>query len=163
MPTEVNDTVAFRKKATFSGGVDITDGSLGDAALSAVSPAGVAKTRHQYIQRLSQVGGTAASAETRVVHVAKSAGNATGFKAGSIAAAVGDSTVTVDLRKNGTTVLSAVITLDNTNSAYTPEAGSINTAAYSAGDVFTVVIAVSAGTGTLPQGVYGVASFDELP
>ena len=32
------------------------------------------------------------------------------FKAGSIAKAVGDSTVTVDLKKNGTTVLSAPIT-----------------------------------------------------
>ena len=93
--------------------------------------------------------------------MAKSAGVVDSFRAGSIAAAVGDSTVSVELKKNGTSVLAAAIALDNANTAYVPEAGSVNTPAYVAGDVFTVQVSISAGTGTLPQGVFASAVFQE--
>ena len=73
---------------------------------------------------------------------------------GSIAIAVGAATVTVDIKKNGTTVLSAVVTLDTGNTAYVGELASISVPGMVAGDVLTAVIVATAGGGTLPTGVY---------
>jgi hypothetical protein len=44
--------------------------------------------------------------------------------------------VTVDLKKNGTSVLTSVVTITNAQAAYARVAGAIATAAYVAGDVF---------------------------
>jgi hypothetical protein len=98
---------------------------------------------------------TTATAETRTLFVARRPGTINEVIAGSIVAATGDSTVTVDVRKNGTSILSSVITLDNANTARIVEAGAISGAGtYVAGDWIEAVIAVSAGTGTLPTGVF---------
>ena len=100
---------------------------------------------------------TIAAAETGLVGwVAFGAGTIKGVKCGSIVAAVGDSTVTIDVKKDGTTVLDSTVVLDSSNVAYTPEDATLDgtAVAFTAGDVFTVVITVSAGTGTLPYGVY---------
>lgn len=109
----------------------------------------------------SQANG-AASDETRVIHnVCGTTGTIVGFKAGSIAKAVGDSTVTVDLKKNGTTVLSGVITLDNANTAYLAESGTVTSAGLAVGDTLTIVIDATIGTGTLPTGVFVTLVLDE--
>ena len=75
-------------------------------------------------------------------------------RAGVVVAAVGDSTVTIDLYKNGASILSAPIVLDNTNTAYTEETGTLSSDDLVQGDCLEVVVTVSAGTGTLPQGLY---------
>ncbi len=55
--------------------------------------------------------------------------------------------VTIDLKKNGTTVLSAVITLTNASAAYTPVQATISVPSFIAGDEFTAVLAVGSSTG----------------
>jgi hypothetical protein len=85
----------------------------------------------------------------------------TEFRCGPVAAAVGDSTATVDLYKNGASILSAGVLIDSGDAAFAVLTGSISSAAYVAGDVFEVVITISAGTGTLPQGVWGQPTFRE--
>jgi Flp pilus assembly protein CpaB len=97
---------------------------------------------------------SAASTETRTVFVARRSGVVNEVIAGSIAKAVGDSVVTVDVMKNGTTILAAVITLDNANTARIVELGSVTSSAFVAGDWFEVVITATIGTGTLPTGVF---------
>ncbi len=98
---------------------------------------------------------SAATTETRTLFVARRAGTINEIIAGSIAAAIGDSTATIDVKKNGTTVLSSAIVLDNSNTARTPEVGTISgDGIFAAGDWFEVVITISAGTGTLPTGVF---------
>jgi hypothetical protein len=62
--------------------------------------------------------------------------------------------VTVDLRKNGTTILTSVITISVAQAAYARVAGAIASAAYIAGDVFELVVTATAGGGTLPQGLF---------
>lgn len=105
---------------------------------------------------------TAATAETRTLFVARRSGTLNEVVAGSIAAAIGDSTVTVDVKKNGTSVLAAVITLDNSKTARTVTAGSISGGGtFAAGDWFEVVIAISAGSGTLPTGVFVQCEADQ--
>jgi hypothetical protein len=61
--------------------------------------------------------------------------------------------VTVDLKKNGVSVLASPITITNATTADTLVAGSISTPSFTTGDVFTVVLTVSSSTG-----MTGVAS-----
>jgi hypothetical protein len=84
-----------------------------------------------------------------------------GFKAGSVTACVGAATITVDLKKNGVSVLTATIVLDNANTARVVEAATITTTAAVAGDVFEVSVAVAAGGGTIGSGVFAYAEFYE--
>ena len=94
--------------------------------------------------------------------VANRAGTVNSVKAGSIAAAIGDSTVTIDIKKNGSTILSAVITLDSSNTARITEAGTISRAGtFVAGDWYEVVIIATAGTRTLPTGVFVLCEVDQ--
>ena len=105
---------------------------------------------------------TASTTETRTLFVARRAGTVNEVIAGSIVAAIGDSTVTLDVKKNGTTILSAVITLDNANTARIIESGSISGAGtFVAGDWFEVVIVATINTGTLPTGVFVQCEVDQ--
>lgn len=119
------------------------------------------KTEQRFFPAWSQPN-TTATAETRTLFVARRSGTLNEVIAGSIAKATGDSTITVDIKKNGTTVLSAVITLDSANTNRIVESGSVSGGGtFVAGDWFEVVIAISAGTGTLPTGVFCQLEVDQ--
>lgn len=126
-----------------------------------VDPVGM---RHQHAQRYSQPN-TAATTETKVVHVCQgTSGTVRKFSAGSIVVALTTATVTVDLRKNGTTILTAPITLNNANTArvaVNATLASAGAAALVAGDVLEVVITATASGGTLPTGVFTALRVDE--
>lgn len=139
----------------------VPPGSVGDTGFNSGDPLTALKQQHQYPVRLVQVHGTAAVAERRAVHLAYAAGTIVAFTAGVTVACIGDSTITVDLRKNGTTVMSAPIVLDNTNTANASESGAVSVTSYAAGDVLEVVVTVSAGTGTLGQGLFTSAVLRE--
>jgi hypothetical protein len=152
MASTIGDDITYYKAVNFAGTVSLPANAVGDAHVAAASPLGVTKTTHQYIATYGRPGN--ATSETDPIHVCKSAGTIAQVRAGSVTAAAGDSTVTVDIRKNGTTVLAGVITLDSANTAYVSEAGSLSAAGVAANDVLTAVIAAAAGTGTLPTGVF---------
>lgn len=130
---------------------------------STVTDAGVAggagiqasKLQHQYEKVLAQDGGVNAAALTRALHAVKGA-TATIIEvaAGAITPLTGNDTCTIDVRKNGTTVLTAAIALANTDVAYALKTGALTTTSAVAGDVFTVVVTATHNTGTLPQGVF---------
>lgn len=133
--------------------MDIPAGTIIDSDVSASAGISASKLQHQYQPTWSQPN-TTATAETRVLHrVFGATGTVSGFKAATIAACIGDSTITVDLKKNGSSILSAPIVLDNANTARVAEAGTISTPSVVAGDELEVVITVSAGTGTLGTGL----------
>lgn len=129
--------------------------SILDAAIQAGANVSADKVEARVYAGWSQPNSTA-TAETRSLFVAKRAGTVTDVLAGSIAKAVGDSTVTVDVKKNGSTILSSTIVLDNANTNRVGEAGTLNGSLvdFVAGDWFETSIAISAGTGTLPTGVF---------
>jgi hypothetical protein len=105
---------------------------------------------------------TAATAETRTIFVARRAGTLNEVAVGSIVAATGNSTCTVDVRKNGTTVLASTIVLNNSRTARTLVLGSVSGGGtFVANDWFEVVITISAGTGTLPTGVFCQLEIDQ--
>lgn len=128
---------------------------VGDAQVSGSSPITASKLQHQHSKTFAQANGSAAVAERRVIHIAYgAAGTVLAFRTGVVTVATGDSTVTVDLYKNGASILSATVTIDNTKAAFARTTATLSSASYVAGDIFEVVLTVSAGTGTLPQGLF---------
>ena len=118
------------------------------------------KLEHQHRATYAQESATtAAAAKDEVIHVVKgTAGTLKTFSAGCVVANIGNSTVTVDLHKNGASVLTAAIEIDSGDAAYAIVAGIINTAPVVADDVLEVVVIATIGTGTLGKGVF--ASLD---
>jgi hypothetical protein len=78
-----------------------------------------------------------------------------------VAIAVGGATVTVDVKKNGATVLSSVITLDSGNTARIMENGTLSGTTLAAGDFLEAVIVATAGGGTIPTGLLVQVIIDE--
>ena len=144
----------FFKGSVTMRSVTLPDGCVDDDAIEASAGVDADKLEHQHRRGWSQPNTTATS-ETRVLHVVHGAtGSVVAFEAGSTVANIGAATVTLDLKKNGTSILTSVITLDNANTAYVVEAGAIATASLVDGDVLTVVIVATAGGGTLATGVF---------
>lgn len=135
--------------------------SIDNAAIETAAGILATKLQHQYKPTFSQ-NGTAGSVGAQVIHIVRGAtGTLVRFRAGSIVANVGAATVTVDLKKNGTTMLSAVITLDSANTAYVPEDATLAASALVADDVLSVTIVATAGGGTLATGLFVEAEIRE--
>ena len=97
--------------------------------------------------------------ESAQIHVVVGAtGTLQKFSGGSVVANTGAATITVDLHKNGASILTAAIVLDNGDAAYAVVEGVISSSSVVADDVLEVVITVNAGGGTLGKGVF--ASLD---
>lgn len=141
------------------------NGSITDAAIQPNAGIQSTKLEHEHRPIISQSG--TATTQTRVIHVCRGAvGSIAAFVAGSLAKAVGDSTVTVDLQKSSggaafASVLTAAITLDSANADRVAEAGSIADEDLAAGDILQVVITATVGTGTLPTGLFAALSVRE--
>lgn len=139
------------------------DGAVTNEKMDSTNPADQTKVKPRHKVGWSQKFTDNAVAERRVVYRAKFGGTLSEVAIGSAIAATGDSTATIQIRKNGTNFLTSTVVLDNGNTAFITEPGTPNSSgAYVAGDVFEVdVSAVSAGTGTLPKGLFADLCFDE--
>lgn len=139
--------------------------AVGDTQVTAASPLGVTKTRKQISRVYGQLHGTAATAARVPIHLARGAGTVLAVRAGNVVTATGDSTATVDVRKNGTTILTGTIAF----SAGTPAANAVLSGTlvasptYVTSDIFEAVITVTAGSGTLPQAMFVELVLDEVP
>ena len=70
-------------------------------------------------------------------------------------ACVGAATITIQVKKNGTNILSASLVIDNANAAFAFEsAAGFTSTALVANDVLEVDITAAAGGGTLGQGLF---------
>lgn len=135
--------------------------SIGDSQVNPASPITSAKLLHRHAVTEAQAHGSASAARRTVVRVAHGDGEVVAVRAGVSVACIGDSTITVDVKKNGTTILSGTIQVDSGDAAFAKVAGTITDADYVAGDVFETVVTVAAGTGTLGQGLFVDVVFDE--
>src|SRR6476646_2358954 len=92
--------------------------SISDAQIAAAAAIAASKVIHQHRAFYAQGSGTTAAAATQVIYVGYgTTAAAIDFKAGAIVANIGAATCTVDLKKNGSSILGAVITLNNTQTA----------------------------------------------
>lgn len=139
----------------------IPPGSLDDAGVKAGANIDPSKLGHYHEPTYGQNG--SATSETRAFFRARSAGAVLEFLAGSIAIAIGDSTVTIDLKKGGSSILSSVITLNSSRTARVAVAGTLTGGAViAAGDLLEVVVVATVGTGTLPTGVFWSALIKDV-
>jgi hypothetical protein len=140
--------------------------SFTDADVAGGAGVDASKLKHAIDRFYSQEKATNAAPGTFLLHVAKAAGSVQLAKFGQSVApdtAFGSSgrTVTFDLKKNNTTILTGTVTLNSTSTAYTPVSGALATAAYVAGDRFEVVITGAGSAGTYPTGIFAQVLFYE--
>lgn len=144
----------------FAGTVTLPASTVTNAMIAASAGIDTSKLDHIYIGSYFKVG-TVAASETAGIHIARAAGTVQSVEAFLIGANVGDSTVSCDVKKNGTTILSAAAAFSSSDAARAVKTGTISTAAYVDGDVFEVVITGTVGTGTLGTGLYVSVEFSE--
>jgi len=158
MSFRIEDTGVFRGLVQFLS-ILLPSGAVTAANIAAAAGVEATKLEHQHREIYQQESDTTSVSEDRVVHVVKgTTGDLKTFRAGSVVANIGAATITVDLHKNGSTILSAPITLDNGDAAYALVAGVISSEPVVADDVLEVVVVATAGGGTVGKGVF--ASLD---
>jgi len=138
-------------------GINIPDGSIPASKIPNGAGIDYTKLEHAYRSIYRQANGSAAIAETAVLTaIVGATATILSFKAGCITPCVGADTISVDLRKNGATILTAPISLTSGQAAYAQVAAAVASAGLVAGDVLTVVITPNHTSGTLGQGVFAV-------
>ena len=138
------------------------DQSVGNAAIQAAAGLEATKLQHQHQIGYAQESGTAAAAETRVVHVVRgTAGTAVQFEAGCVTPNIGAATITVDLLKDGVSILDAPIGLSVAQAAYETVEAIIDNDALADDDVLEVAVTAAAGGGTLGEGVFAALALRE--
>lgn len=137
------------------GSIDLPAGDVTNAHVASAAGIEASKLQHPVHETYSQKSTATAVVERHVVHVVSgAAATVVRIEAGCVTACIGDAEVTVDLLKNGATILSADITLDSSQSARDTVVGAIAAAGLVAGDVLELDVTVAAGTGTLGVGVF---------
>ena len=161
MTTTIDDDLVVRRTLV-ANTIILPASCVSSASVVAGTNINADKTEQRFFPSYSQPN-IAATTETRTLFVARRTGVVNEMIAGSIAAAIGNSTVTIDLKKNGTTVLTAVITLDSANTARIVESGAFSGSLnqFVAGDWFEIVITATIGTGTLPTGLFVQLEVDQ--
>lgn len=136
----------------FLGTVTLPDETVDDDAVDPSAGISASKLEHQYRHVYRQdVGAINADKTTFAFEVYGTTGTILGIRAGNLVAATSSDTTTVDVKKDGTTVLSGVITL-NAAAALVTQNGTVSVASLAAGNRITIVIDA---TGTAPgQGVF---------
>ncbi len=140
--------------------MNLPAGSVTNAAVAAAAGLSASKLEHQHQPCYAQESDTTAAAEDFVLHVIRGVtGQVTAFDAGCVVANIGAAVVTVDLHKNGATVLTAAITIDSGDAAYAIVEGTIdpNEEDLVVDDVLEVIVTVAAGGGTLGKGAFAQA------
>lgn len=163
MPAQFTETIYFAETVTFAKPPVIPALTFGNTQANANDPIAGNKTYHRYRKEFGQPKAATNVTERRVVHVAKSAGTVNEFKATVSAALTGAAAATVDLLKNGVSVLSGAVAFSSADVAFALKTGTVVTQAYAAGDVFEIAHTVTLGGGGAQSGLTGQAEFEELP
>lgn len=140
-------------------------GCVRDSAVAAGAGIQATKVQQQYARAYSQVHGSAASSVRIPIHnVYGATGTLVELVAGVVVAAIGAATVSIQLKKNGSNILSSALVIDNANVAFAEETTTgFTSTSLVAGDVLELDITATAGGGTLPQGLYVTLVIQEDP
>ncbi len=134
----------------------LNSGCVSDKHVAADAAVAVTKLQHQHRATYAQESATTAAAETRTIHVVHgTAGLVKAIKFGCVTACLLGATITIDLLKNGVSILDAPFVIDVGDVAYALVAGVIDTEAVTASDVLEIDVAVAAGGGTIGEGLFG--------
>ncbi len=137
-------------------------GCVNDQAVQAGAGIQASKLQHRHQLTYGQPGGSASITERKVFHVVYGAtAQILAFRAGTRTANAGAATVTFDCYKNGSSVLSGVVTTNSGTAGYALVAGTVTSANLVAGDVLEVVTVATAGGGTLGNGAFAEVVLNE--
>jgi hypothetical protein len=136
--------------------INVPLGAIVDSMISGSANIAATKVQKQFQENYTNAdSATTAVSETRVIHAVRGAtGTLVEFAAGAVVPLVGADTCTLDLLKNGTTMLAAPISLLNTDTARLIKFAGLASNTLVAGDVLEVRVSPTHTSGTLPKGVF---------
>jgi len=134
--------------------LSVPDQAIDDDAIAPDANVSHEKHQHQFLNTYSQPNTTATSETRTLLYVHGSEGAVLGFVAGTIGVCTVDATITVDLKLNGTSILTAPIALDSASVARIAEAGVVASPELIAGDWLEIVVAVTAAAGAPGSGLF---------
>jgi len=136
--------------------------AVADAAVSSAAAIATHKLRHRHLAGLTQASATTATTTRIPVLVVRgSAAEVKALVAGLVSKNIGAATVTIDLLKNGVSVLSSPLVLTSTPVDYEVSSAAINLPDLVQDDVLEVDVVAAAGGGTLGTGLFVEAVVDE--
>jgi len=140
--------------------VILPDATVTNAKVSSGDPLDANKTNNSYQAILAQAG--TATTETKYIGIPRGAGSFLAFRVIQKTACAGSSTVTVDVKKNGTSILSAAVTLNSSSAVNTAIAGTITTDTFAADDYLEIVITANqSGSDALATQVMAQLDYDQ--
>jgi hypothetical protein len=146
--------------ARLVGTLQLDAGSVEDQHISSGTKIDADKVQHLYRASTNfdlAIGATPVARE-EIVHVCMVAGTIRQFAA--LCNDTGTSaSVTFDLKKNGTTVLSSVVTITNATADKAVVDGTLSSTTVAVGDVLSIALAVSSSTGM--QGPFAWCTIEE--
>jgi hypothetical protein len=139
---------------TLEAGVVVNESIASSAAIDAD------KMQHVYKPGTNLGFAIGATPTTReeIVYVASQAGTVRGFAA-LLNETGTSSSITFDLKKNGVTMLSSVVTITNATADRAVTAGTLSVTSFAADDVLSISMAVSSSTGA--QGPFAFIELEE--
>lgn len=130
-----------------TGGFTLPDNAVSNAKVVAGAEIDAAKLMHQHQkEKVLSNHATSVVAQRVGIHKAVGVGTIVDFRADVTVAAGAGGVATIDLLKNGVSVLSAPITINDTIATYTAVVAAIASAGYTYGDRFDVEVAGIVGT-----------------
>jgi hypothetical protein len=167
--TRFTDVVQFAGKVSMLADVVFSQPVVDNAAVETSAEISANKTINRQAINYVQDDGTPVVTATTFVHLCRSAGTIKSVEVRPMTAPTGgDLQYTVDVKKaidgsgSFTTVLSAVVTVDNASVDETrQQAGLIATPATVDGDMLQIIITVSGSTGVQGDGVIVTINIDE--
>lgn len=124
--------------------LNVPASAVGNAEIEAQAGIDASKLEHVHNVTLCLSDhATSAATVRKGIWVAENSGTIDKFAAFVTVAAGAATTVTVDLLKNGTTVLSALPTITNADTALVEDVGTVSSATFTDGDIFEVSVTLT--------------------
>lgn len=152
-PDVENNDKVFNGQCIFAKAPSMPSGSFGNSQINVNDPIAPSNLIEMLPITHAQAYGVAVVSERVAKYVARNKGTVLGFRALLVLPCTVDDTVTVDVKKNGTTILTAVVTLNNAAVAYQAVVAAIADAPYVANDVFEFIVTATHNTGVIGQGL----------
>lgn len=148
--------------STVNGSISLNAGSVGNQHISGAAADIIQASKLQHVYKaLTNLGfniGDTPTTKEQIIYVASGSGTVLIFAAGLNV--TGSSTsITFDLKKNGVSILTSVITVTNANTNRQIQDATISSTSFVDEDVFSIAMTVSSSTGA--QGPIVYAGFQE--
>jgi len=171
--TDIRNPVIFHDAVSIAGQLSLPDGSVDNAAFSAVASGRLATTKqlHRIDFHYDQAPGSDVVTATKLLRIARGAGTVLGIEVRPITAPTGgDRAFTVDLEKaadgsgSWSSLLSSAVTVNSSSTDNTKQSGTlIGNPTVAAGEAIRLSIAASGSTGSQGQGVIVTVWYEEDP